>query len=55
MIGTLLSNIRRRLLVLFVALFLVFSAFYAPVILDSTAGTTLVAAVFACGPPGGGC
>ncbi len=55
MTATLLGTIRRRLLVLFVALFLAFGASYAPVVLDGTAGTTLTPAVFACSPPGGGC
>ena len=55
MTATLLGNIRRRLLVLLVALFLAFGASYAPVVLDGMAGTTLTTAAFACQHPGGGC
>ena len=52
---TLLSNTRRRLLVLVLAAFLAIGASYAPVMLDGMAGTTLTTTAFACTPPGGGC
>jgi len=51
----LFANTRRRLLVLALAALIALGASYAPVVLDSTANTTLTPAVFACGPAGGGC
>lgn len=51
----LLINTRRRLVVLALAALLAFSASYAPMLLDQTAGTNLTTAVFACTPPVGGC
>ncbi len=55
MIVNLLSHTRRHLLVLALAAFLAIGASYAPVVLDSMAGTNLTTAAFACGHPGGGC
>lgn len=50
-----LTNTRRHLLVLALAALLAVSASYAPVVLDSTASTTLTPAALACGAPAGGC
>ena len=55
MIVNLLGNTRRRLLVLALPAFLAIGASYAPVMLDSMAGTTLTPAAFACEHPGDGC
>lgn len=50
-----LLNARRRLFVLLFAAFLAISGSYAPIVLDSMAGTNLTTAVFACEHPGAGC
>lgn len=51
----LLSNTRRRLLVLAFAALLAIGSSYAPVVLDGMVGTTVTSAAFACEHPGAGC
>lgn len=52
---SLFLSAHRHLLILVLAALLAVGTFYAPVVLDSMASTTLTPAAFACGAPTGGC
>jgi hypothetical protein len=51
----LMTRLRHGLLVLVAAMILAVATAVAPAVLDSMAGTSLTAHVYACQPQGGGC